>query len=361
MMPSAATKKRDSSGLSKKPNRFAMNNCTMEEKIMIYRKGNNVRVILFILLGVMFAVGIMTAMAAEGHSKAAQQPQGKAFSSPEEAAKALFDACKRNNTQELLTIFGPEGKDMVSSGDEVADKKLRTDFVQKYEEKNRLEQKNPGTTILCAGNDDWPLPIPIVKRGAGWYFDTVAGKEEILNRRIGRNELNVFPVMEAYVDAQHEYASMAPNGDGVSEFAQKFKSDEGKKNGLYWPVKEGEKSSPMGPFVTQAVKEGYKKKKDGPTPYHGYFFRILTGQGKNAPGGAYSYVVKKKMVLGFGLVAFPAEYRNSGVMTFIVNQQDIIYEKDLGPDTAKIAGAMKKYDPDKTWKKVEKTSLATTP
>jgi len=339
-----------------------MNNRTMEEKTMIYRTWNNVRAKLSLLLGVMLIIGITTAMAAGSPSKAAQQPQGKAFSSPEEAVKALFDACKRNDTQELLTIFGPEGKDIVSSGDEVADKKLRTDFVQKYEEKNRLEQKNPGTAILCAGNDDWPLPVPIVKSGEKWYFDAAAGKEEILNRRIGRNELSVIPLMDAYADAQHEYASTDPNGDGVSEFAQKFKSDEGKKNGLYWPVKEGEKPSPLGPFAAQAVKEGYKNKTDkseGPTPYHGYFFRILTGQGKNAPGGTYSYVVKGKMVLGFGLVAYPAEYRNSGVMTFIVNQQDIIYEKDLGPDTAKIAGTMKKYDPDKTWKKVEKEALAT--
>jgi len=339
-----------------------MNNRTMEEKTMIYRAWKNVRAKLSLLLGVMLIIGITTAMAAEGPSKAAQQPQGKAFSSPEEAVKALMDACKRNDTKDLLTIFGPEGKDIVSSGDEVADKTQLSRFVQDYEAKNRLEQETPGTAILFTGKEDWPLPVPIVKCGEKWYFDAAAGKEEILNRRIGRNELSIIPLMEAYVDAQHEYASMDPNGDGVSEFAQKFKSDEGKKNGLYWPVKEGEKPSPLGPFAAQAVKEGYKNKTDkseGPTPYHGYFFRILTGQGKNAPGGTYSYVVKGKMVLGFGLVAYPAEYRNSGVMTFIVNQQDIIYEKDLGPDTAKIAGTMKKYDPDKTWKKVEKEALAT--
>ena len=324
---------------------------------MIYRTWNNVRARLSLMLGVLLIIGIATVIAAEGPSKAAQQPQGKAFSSPEEAAKALVDACRRNDTQELLTIFGTEGKNIVSSGDEVADKKLRTAFVQKYEEKNRLEQKNPGTAILCTGNDDWPLPVPIVKTGEKWYFDAAAGKEEILNRRIGRNELGVIPLMAAYVDAQHEYATMDPNGDGVSEFAQKFKSSEGKKDGLYWPVKEGEKPSPLGPLAAQAVKEGYKKKEGASTPYHGYYFKILTGQGKNAPGGAYSYLANGKMVLGFGLVAYPAEYRNSGVMTFIVNQQDTIYEKDLGPDTAKIAGAMKKYDPDKTWKKVEKDSL----
>jgi hypothetical protein len=331
----------------------------MEEKTMIYRTWNNVKAKLSLLLGLMLIIGITTAMAAEGPSKTAQQPQGKAFFSPEEAVKALVDACKRNDTQELLAIFGPEGKDIVFSGDEVADKKLRTDFVQKYEEKNRLEQETPGTAILFAGKDDWPLPVPIVKSGEKWRFDAAAGKEEILNRRIGRNELSVMTVIEAYVDAQREYATMNPNGDGVREFAQKFKSDEGKKNGLYWPVKEGEKPSPLGPLAAQAVKEGYKKKTDAPIPYHGYYFKILTGQGKNAPGGAYSYMVNGKMGLGFGLMAYPAEYRNSGVMTFIVNQQDTIYEKDLGPETAKIAGALVKYDPDKTWKKVDKKSLAT--
>jgi hypothetical protein len=345
-----------------------MNNCTMEGKTMIYRTWNNVRAKLSLLYGVMLIIVVTTALAAEGPSKAAQQPQGKAFSSPEEAVKALVDACKRNDTQELLVIFGHEGKDIVSSGDAVADKAQRTRFVQGYEAKNRLEQKTPETTIICVGKEDWPLPVPIKKSGEKWYFDAAAGKEELLNRRIGRNELSVIPVMKAYVDAQHEYATMDPNGDGVTEFAQKFKSAEGKKDGLYWPVKEGESPSPLGPLVAKALKEGYGKKrlKEGnkkkseaptPTPYHGYFFRILTGQGKNAPGGTFNYVVNGKMVLGFGLVAYPAEYRNSGVMTFIVNQQDIIYQKDLGPDTAKIAGTMVKYDPDKTWKKVEKESL----
>jgi hypothetical protein len=331
----------------------------MEEKTMIYHTWNNVKANLFLMLGLFLIIGVTTAMAAEGPAKVGKQPQGKAFPSPEEAVKAFIDACKRNDTQELLSIFGTEGKDIASSGDEVADKLHMNQFVKDYETKNRLDQQTSGTAILCVGTEDWPLPVPIVKSGEKWYFDAAAGKEEVLNRRIGRNELGVIPLMEAYVDAQHEYATMDPDGDGKSEFAQKFKSSEGKKDGLYWPVKEDEKPSPLGPFAAQAVKEGYKKKEGSPTPYHGYYFRILTGQGKNAPGGAFNYIVNGKMVLGFGLVAYPAEYRNSGVMTFIVNQQDTIYEKDLGPDTAKIAGTLVKYDPDTTWKRVNKEALAT--
>jgi hypothetical protein len=334
-----------------------MNNCTMEGKAMMHYTWNKARAVLSLLLGVMLVIGITTPMAAEEPSVAAEQPQGKAFTSPEEAVKALLDACKRNDTQELLSIFGPEGKDIVSSGDAVSDKAQRARFVENYEAKNRLEQKNPETTILCVGKEDLPLPVPIVKKGDKWYFDSAAGKEEILNRRIGRNELSVIASMHAYVDAQREYAARKGSGaDPLVEYAQKFLSDKGKKNGLYWPAKEGEEISPLGPLVAQATKEGYQKKKDAPTPYHGYYYKILKAQGKNAPGGAYDYVVNGKMILGFALVAWPAEYGNSGIMTFIVNQDNIVYQKDLGQDTAKVASALKTYDPDDTWKKAEKDS-----
>jgi len=327
----------------------------MEGKAMIHYTWNKARAAFSLLLGVMFVIGITTAMAAEGPSVAKQQPQGKAFTSPEEAVKALVDACKRNDTEGLLAIFGPEGKDIVSSGDEVADKAQQARFVENYEAKNRLEQKTPETTILCVGKDDFPIPVPIVKKGEKWYFDAAAGKEEILNRRIGRNELSVIESMHAYVDGQREYAARKDRGgDALVEYAQKFRSDEGKKNGLYWPAKEGEEMSPLGPLVAQAIKEGYQKKKDAPTPYHGYYYKIIKAQGKNAPGGKYDYVVNGKMILGFALVAWPAEYGNSGIMTFIVNQDNIVYQKALGPETAKIAGALKTYDPDKTWKKAEK-------
>jgi hypothetical protein len=205
------------------------------------------------------------------------------------------------------------------------------------------------------GKDDLPIPVPIVKKGEKWYFDAAAGKEEILNRRIGRNELSVIDSMHAYVDAQREYAARKDRGaDALAGYAQKFLSDEGKKNGLYWPAKEGEEMSPLGPLVAQASKAGYQKKKDAPTPYHGYYYKIVKAQGKNAPGGKYDYVVNGKMTLGFALVAWPAEYGNSGIMTFIVNQDNIVYQKDFGSDTARIAGALKTYDPDKTWKKAEK-------
>lgn len=332
-----------------------MNNCTMEVKTMIHYKGNKPKAVLSLLLGVMFVVGIITAMAAGGCSKAEQQPQGKAFASPEEAVKALIDACKKNDTQELLAITGPEGKDIISSGDDGADKVERARFAKNYEAENRLEQKDPETTILCVGKEDVPFPVPIVKKGEKWYFDGAAGKEEILNRRIGRNELSVIEVMHAYVDAQREYATRKDRGgDQLIEYAQKFPSDEGKKNGLYWPAKKGEEMSPLGPLVAQAINEGYQRKKDARTPYQGYYYKIIKAQGKNAPGGEYDYVVNNKMILGFALVAWPAEYGNSGIMTFIVNQGNTVYQKDLGPDTAKIAAALEKYDPDETWKKAEK-------
>jgi len=210
------------------------------------------------------------------------------------------------------------------------------------------------------GKDDFPFPIPIVKKGQLWFFDTQAGKEEILNRRIGRNELSTIQACLAYVDAQREYARRDREAGSLMEYAQRFASSPGKKDGLYWETKEGESPSPLGPLVAQAVKEGYKKKEDekqakGQTliPYHGYYYKILKAQGNNAPGGAYDYVVKGKMIGGFAMVAYPAQYGVSGVMTFVVNHDGVVYEKDLGKETEKIASAMKKFDPDKTWKKAE--------
>jgi hypothetical protein len=220
---------------------------------------------------------------------------------------------------------------------------------------NKLVSENDKRVILHVGNEKWPFPLPVVKKGENWFFDTKAGKEEILNRRIGRNELNAIQVCLAYVDAQREYVLKDRDGDKLLEYAQKFISKEGGKDGLYWEAKEGEEQSPLGPLVAKAAKEGYTGKKSGnkPTPYHGYYYKILKVQGKNAPGGEYDYMVKGKMIGGFALVAYPAEYGNSGVMTFIVNQDGVVYEKDLGKDIEKIATAMKKFDPDKTWKNVE--------
>jgi hypothetical protein len=279
----------------------------------------------------------------------------KSFKSPEEAVKTLIGAVKENDAKRLLMIFGPEGKELISSGDEVADKAGRDRFVKAYEEMNKLVKENDKKMILHIGNSDWPLPIPIVKVGENWRFDIKKGKEEILNRRIGRNELNAIQVCLAYVDAQREYVLKDRDGDKLLEYGQKFISKKGEKDGLYWETKEEEEQSPLGPLVAKAAKEGYIGKKSGnkPSPYHGYYYKILKAQGKNAPGGEYDYMVSGKMIGGFALVAYPAEYGNSGIMTFIVNHDGVVYEKDLGKDTEKIATAMKKFDPNRTWKKVE--------
>jgi hypothetical protein len=281
--------------------------------------------------------------------------QQKTFKTPEEAAKSLMDALRSNNTKELLAIFGTAGKEIISSGDEVADKTGRERFVKDYEEMNKLEKETDKKVTLVVGKNEWPFAIPIVKKGETWVFDTKAGKEEMLNRRIGRNELNTIQTCLAMVDAQREYAMKDRDGDKLLEYAQKFASTKGKKDGLYWEAKEGEEQSPLGALAARAVQEGYAGRKpgDNPLPYHGYFYRILKAQGKNAPDGAYDYVVRGKMIGGFALVAFPAEYGASGVMTFIVNHDGVVYQKDLGKETGKIAKAMTKFDPDKTWKKVE--------
>jgi hypothetical protein len=281
----------------------------------------------------------------------------RTFDSPEEAVKALVEALKSEDTKDLEAIFGPGSKDLVSSGDPVADKMEYEGFVKRYEEKSNLQEESAEKVVLCVGNENWPLPIPIVKKDALWRFDTKEGKEEILARRIGRNEWSVIQFCLAYVDAQREYALKDRDGDGLMEYAQKFISDKGKKNGLYWEVKEGEEQSPMGPLAAEANKQGYPSKAGTHWPYLGYYYRILKAQGKNAPGGAYDYLVKGKMIGGFALVAYPATYASSGVMTFVVNHDGVVYQKDLGKDTEKAAQAMKLFNPDSTWKKVEEKDL----
>jgi len=279
--------------------------------------------------------------------------QQKSFSSAEEAVKAAIAAARSNNDKELLAIFGAQAKEILFSGDTVADKQRRAQFIAAYDEKNRLATKGEDT-ILIVGKQEWPFPIPVVKKGQSWVFDTEKGKEEILNRRIGENELNTIQVMLAIVDAEREYAIKDRNRDGLLEYAQKFISDPGKKNGLYWEAKQGEPQSPFGPIMVRARSEGYKKQESGgPPPYHGYYYKILTAQGKDAPGGAYSYLVKGKMIGGFAVVAYPAQYDNSGVMTFIVNHEGKVFQKNLGPNTPSIAKSMKEYNPDKTWTEVK--------
>ena len=277
----------------------------------------------------------------------------KSFPSAADAVKAAVAAAKNNDDKELLAIFGPTAKELIFSGDTVADRQRLERFAKAYEEKNRLVQQD-NEMVLMIGNNDWPFPIPLVKKGDGWVFDTEKGRQEILNRRIGDNELYTIQSLLAVVDAQREYALKDRDKNGLLEYAQKFLSDPGKRNGLYWEAKAGEPQSPLGPIMTQARSEGYQgKPSTTPSPYHGYYYKILTAQGKNAPGGAYSYLVKGKMIGGFAVVTYPATYGNSGVMTFIVNHDGVVYEKNLGKDSEKTAQAMKVFDPDKTWKKVE--------
>lgn len=289
---------------------------------------------------------ITCAVTAITFGAAAQQ---KTFSSAEEAVKATVTAARNNDDKELLAIFGPTAKELIFSGDTVADKQRRAQFLAAYDEKNRLATEGENM-ILIVGKQDWPFPIPIVKKGQSWIFDTEKGRQEILNRRIGENELFTIQACLAIVDAEREYALKDRDKNGLLEYAQKFASDPGKRNGLYWETKAGETQSPLGPIVAQGKSEGYQRKPSGaPIPYHGYYYRILTAQGKNAPGGAYSYLVKGKMIGGFAVVAYPAEYGNSGVMTFIVNHDGKVFQKDLGKNTAATAKGMKEYNPDNTW------------
>lgn len=307
------------------------------------------------LLPLLLALAFAAATALSATNATAAKVQQKTFASPEEAVKAMVGAMKAANKAESLAIFGPGSESIISSGDDVKDKAERERFLGMYEEKNSLEKRGDDEVILQVGKDDWPFPIPIRRKGSAWAFDTKAGKEELLNRRIGRNELNTIDVVETYVVAQREYARKDRDGDGVFPYAQKIASTPGKRDGLFWEAKEGEEQSPLGPLSARAAQEGYtrKTKSEKPSPYNGYYFRILKAQGKSAPGGAYDYVVKGNMILGFGLVAWPAKYGSSGIMTFLVNQEGVVYQKDLGKGTAKAAEAMKRYDPDPTWTKVE--------
>jgi len=293
------------------------------------------------------------AQAAEAKQKPAASKQ-KTYATAEEAVGDLMAAAKAGDSKALLAILGPEAKSIVSSGDPVADKEGREGFVKAYEEANRLEKSGEDKAVLSVGKDAWPLPIPIVKDAAGaWRFDTKAGKEEILNRRIGRNEIYTMKSALAYVDAQREYYLRNPQNDKLLSYAQRFVSTKGKRDGLYFPTKEGEAESPLGPLFEAAKAEGYVKKGSKPIAYHGYHYRILKGQGKDAPGGAYDYVAQGKMIGGFALVAWPATYGNSGVMTFMVNHDGVVYQKDLGPNTAAAVQRITKFNPDKTWSKVD--------
>ena len=273
------------------------------------------------------------------------------FPSPDAAVMALVQAVRASDTATLLRVLGPDARALIASGDEVADRQSRERFVRAYDEAHRLAEVDAGTRVLTVGKDEWPLPIPLVRDAAGWWFDTARGREEILNRRIGRNELNAAQVCLAYVDAQREYYVRDPDGDALLQYAQRFRSTSGKRDGLYWDAQPGEPPSPLGALVARAEAEGYlaKRPSGARIPYWGYYYRIVKAQGPNAPGGAYDYVVRGSMIGGFALVAYPAEYGASGVMTFIVNHDGTVYQKDLGPSTAATARALTHFDPDPTW------------
>jgi len=280
----------------------------------------------------------------------AQQGNEKTFASPGDAVLALYNAVKSYDSQALNSILGSNANDILHTGDDVADKNMAADFIRRYDQMHRVVIEPDQTVTLYIGAENWPTPIPIVKNSSGaWYFDTEAGKKEILYRRVGTNENDAIDTLHGLVDAQRDYASEAHDGDKTRQYASQFLSDEGKHNGLYWKTSDNEAPSPIGPQIVAAAAKGYNFQQGQQAPFHGYYFRILTKQGAAAKGGARDYLVNGKLAKGFAFVAYPAQYRNSGVMTFIVNQDGVVYEKDLGQDTAQLAAAMTEYNPDNSW------------
>ncbi len=287
-------------------------------------------------------------------SSSAQQSNEKTFASPGAAALALYTAVKAHDAQTVGSIFGSNSSEILHTGDDVADRNMADNFVRRYEQMHRVVAEPDQTVTLYIGAENWPLPIPIVKNSSGaWYFDTESGKQEILQRRVGTNENDAIEVIYSLVEAQENYASEPRNGETSKHYALKFLSEDGKQNGLYWKTADNDSPSPIGPLLVSAASEGYKVQNGQNTPFHGYYYRMLTKQGSAAKGGALDYVVNGKLTRGFAFIAYPAEYRNSGVMTFIVNQTGIIYQQDLGAQTADIASAMQEYNPGRGWQPVE--------
>jgi Protein of unknown function (DUF2950) len=284
---------------------------------------------------------------------ASPQAKGKEFDTPKQAVDALVQVAANFDVAAAKEILGPDSEDIVASEDPVQDKNRAAAFAAKAKEKMSVQtdKKNPNEAIVFVGNDDFPLPIPLVKKNGKWFFDTKVGREEILNRRVGANELNAIEICRGFVDAQHEYAMDKHDGAKVNQYAQHILSTAGKHDGLAWQNSDGTWGGPVGEEVAKALEEGYKAQRG--TPYHGYYFKVLTGQGPAAPMGEMDFIVGGAMIGGFALAAAPAEYRVTGVMTFIVGPDGFVYEKDLGPDTLKTFQNMDKYNPDKTWKVTE--------
>ena len=294
------------------------------------------------------------ALAALATASAAKAGPQQSFDSPQAGVTALIKAVKASDEPALEAIFGPDGSKLLSSGDPVADAHHRAAFTKAFDESNKLVTERNGEVTLVVGKDEWPLPIPLVKADDGWRFDTKKGERKILERRIGRNELSAMKVCAAIVDAEREYAAGHLDSDGVPVYASRFISSPGRHDGLYWPATADQPKSPLGAFLAAAADEGYT----GPgvlhrEPYYGYYYRILTGQGENAPNGARDYFVKGKLIGGFAVLAYPARYGASGVTSFLVNHDGIVYEKDLGPETESIAHSIAKFNPSSDWKQVE--------
>ena len=304
----------------------------------------NAGTILLMAVVFLFSSAVWAQNSPEGASSSKPEQQ-KTFATPELAAEALITAAEVYDVPTLLQIFGPQGKDFIASSDSVHDMTIAHQFAEKARQKHSVAiDKNQAS--LLVGEDEWPMPIPIVKKQGKWYFDTKAGRDEILFRRIGSNELDAIDVCRGYVEAQKEYASTTHDGSEVPQYAQKIISTPGKQDGLFWKNQDGTPGGPISEGLARALEEGYS---GNASPFHGYYFKILKGQGPHAPEGPLHYVINGLMIGGYALVAVPAEYRVSGVKTFLVSQQGVVYEKDLGPDSLKIAKEMVEYNPDKTW------------
>jgi hypothetical protein len=321
-------------------------------------KTMNGKTLATVAVAIAMTVGASSALAAETVVKPAVTVKAKAvtqmsYASPEDGAKALYDAFKTHDVKSIYKVFGPGSDKLIYTGDPVADQQMRERFIAAYDKVNKIEREGDAKAILIVGEQEYPVPFPLVKGSKGWMFDAKAGAEEIINRRVGENELFAIKSCLAYGDAQQEYAEVDRDGDGLIEYAQKFRSSKDKRDGLFWPTQEGEPPSPFGPLAAQVKSEGYTAKDARPAPLHGYYYRILTSQGKDAPGGAYDYFVRGNMIGGYALLAYPARWGASGVMTFICNHEGVVYEKNLGEKTAEIASKMKQYNPDSSWQKAE--------
>jgi hypothetical protein len=312
------------------------------------RKLFSTTIVVTVACVIIYSLGAAIAAYAQEQNSAPVQQKG--FATPESAVEALVQAAASYDVPSLLSILGPDGKDLVSSADTVRDKNGAAAFAAKAKERSAIliDKKDKNLATLTIGNDDWPLPVPLVKRNGQWYFDSKAGHDEVLRRRIGSNELDAIQVCRGYVEAQRAYASEAH--DGINQYAQRIISSPGKQDGLVWKNEDGTTGGPISDAIARAIAEGYSNKRE---PYHGYYFKILKGQGPNAPLGQLDYVIQGVMIGGFALVAVPAEYRVTGVQSFIVNQDGVVYQKDLGPDSLNIAKGLELYNPDKTWRRTD--------